>query len=123
MNNDGPFWIYDHDYAYVYDKELDYAWYEEDTWDAWKFWVPITIIAALLIAAKIEEWYTRPPTPRTTVTSEYAEKLIESKSWLLTYESLGFPVVNGNVEIHHNIYYGDGESTSGEIRFRGEEKP
>lgn len=80
----GMTWTYDHDY-HECDEELDYAYCETDTWDWWRFWLPIVLLALLVAAYYAEEYYTRPPKPTTAVTYEYADSKLNQ--WVVVSES------------------------------------
>jgi hypothetical protein len=81
MNSKENYWIYDHDYGYAYDEELDYAWYEEDTWDAWKFWIPLVVILIIFAAIWVENWYTRPPRIPTAPSVVYSQWITGEVTW------------------------------------------
>jgi hypothetical protein len=60
MNSDKNYWEYAHDY-HEFKEELDYAYFEEDTWDRWKFFLPVTIILFWIVGLVAWNWWTTPP--------------------------------------------------------------
>jgi hypothetical protein len=60
VNSNKSYWEYDHDY-HEFTEELDYAYYEEDTWDRWKFFLPVTIIIVWIISLFAWSWWTTAP--------------------------------------------------------------
>ena len=62
------------------EKEDDFAYWETDTWDWWRFWFPLGLLILLVVALWAEERYTRPPKQFTAPTIMWAYHVIGTES-------------------------------------------
>jgi hypothetical protein len=86
------------------EEESDFAYYEEDTWNWWKFWLPVGVILIVACAGwYVENWYTRPPKIDTAPKSEWALRLISMSYFTGKIDSvITKPYPADKIEIHND---------------------